>query len=1175
MTGQSSSNSGVTWRRQQLLDKFLAGEIDRETYDALLTELAELQQVSDSGAAASASWPGSTPSASASGDEAPQVSVTKTRLGLSPNATVSPTALPGPGDELSGFRLEERLGRGGMGEVWKASDLIGERTVVLKLLHPELSHHPEQMAAVKQMFHRVHDLQHQHICPLYLLGHDARYGYYIVMKYLKGVTLAAHRKAFVAKHGSFPLSEVARILAPIAAALDFAHAAHVLHRDVKPQNIMLGDEAAARDAAAIQLVDFGLAAELHSSPSRISSTSSIVGGTYPYMSPEQWRGEPLAARADQYALAVVAYELLAGRRPFDSNDPTILRLCVLNDVAPRIEGLDAQTHTVLSRGLAKEQSQRFPNCTAFIAALAATVTALPARSAIPVRTTPAKPTGALSEAPVQSRATSSPSRSLSSSNSPRSGKPRDVVPAEVVHELDELIAPVTARSKQPLEVRSPSSVRSPRDVDDWDDETESGSALREANQRATFWVGLLGGFGVVTAASLALFAFWGASRIWKPPVEVGGSSQNVVAINGTPGNNTDAKLPHENGANGSGAKGESSPPEKGSKSGVVPAPIVKPGDPNGAAVAGQNPPVLRYRWQTGHAYVYAVNVEVDQDQDLFLHLSGNLSYTGIDPNSRPKSKPDEGGQGTGTAFVVHPDGYLMTCQHVVEGASKIEVAIGGKVYEATVVDADEVRDIALIRITATGLPTLPLAISDAVELGEEVRAIGFPLSSILGDNVKQTRGTISGINTDDGQKVLQIDAGINPGNSGGPLVNERGEVIGVNFAKLVAEVATSVGFAVPIDDAKPMLTTHGVKFKTGSGGPKLEGPALVKQVAAATALVTVTLGGGPVGKGTHIALRCDGNLTPRMKSRAGHFIDANAHLSVARRGMYSSIRGLGAEVNEVETDQLGRIYDLRGSHSLPSFLGRAARLIVEHLPTGRQKTWSLSQPVTLVIQEEDNTVGGSPFGPRFGPRFRPPGFPSLPGSPFSEPKTTQYTGLLKIGYTLGDQVGKFQTVKKSFHLKTRESVGAGPRVLVEGDGKFSINIETGLPHDLEFSAKLTENEANSTKHTPMKVSYKLMETLDPQELARRGALPAAEGGFKLAQPSINKPAAAEEPGEEVVLDSKLEVGQKLLAEWSGKWHPIKVLAVSPDGRVKIHWEGWSDNFDEDVHRAKLRFPLKK
>ena len=175
MAGQPNlANGGAAWRRQQLLDKFLAGEIDRPLYDSLL---AELQQWGESSLSSPASPKPLAEPVSSSDDEEPRVSVTKTRPGLPSNTASPPSALPGPGDELGGFRLEERLGRGGMGEVWKASDLVGERTVVLKLLHPELSHHTEQMAAVKQMFHRVHDLQHQHICPLYLLGHDARYGY--------------------------------------------------------------------------------------------------------------------------------------------------------------------------------------------------------------------------------------------------------------------------------------------------------------------------------------------------------------------------------------------------------------------------------------------------------------------------------------------------------------------------------------------------------------------------------------------------------------------------------------------------------------------------------------------------------------------------------------------------------------------------------------------------------------------------------------------------------------------------------------------------------------------------------------------------------------------------------------------------------------------------------------
>ena len=135
MAGQPNlANGGAAWRRQQLLDKFLAGEIDRPMYDSLL---AELQQWGESSASAPVSVKPSAELASSSDGEEPRVSVTKTRPGLPSNPASQPSALPEPGDELGGFRLEKRLGRGGMGEVWKASDLVGERTVVLKLLKGE------------------------------------------------------------------------------------------------------------------------------------------------------------------------------------------------------------------------------------------------------------------------------------------------------------------------------------------------------------------------------------------------------------------------------------------------------------------------------------------------------------------------------------------------------------------------------------------------------------------------------------------------------------------------------------------------------------------------------------------------------------------------------------------------------------------------------------------------------------------------------------------------------------------------------------------------------------------------------------------------------------------------------------------------------------------------------
>lgn len=130
----------------------------------------------------------------------------------------------------------------------------------------------------------------------------------------------------------------------------------------------------------------------------------------------------------------------------------------------------------------------------------------------------------------------------------------------------------------------------------------------------------------------------------------------------------------------------------------------------------------------------------------------------------------EQGRPAGTAFVVHPDGYLLTAAHVVKDAVKVEVVIGEKSYSATVLGVDEKRDLALLQIQAKNLSVLSLGNSNAVQVGEEVRVFGFPLASALGDSVKVTRGTVSGIVTKEAQRVFQMDAAVNPGNSGGPLV---------------------------------------------------------------------------------------------------------------------------------------------------------------------------------------------------------------------------------------------------------------------------------------------------------------------------------------------------------------------------------------------------------------------
>lgn len=273
------------------------------------------------------------------------------------------------GDRIGGnFRLERPLGRGGMGVAWKAFDETAERYVVLKFVPKEIQNVTEAMNAVRESFRRVHALQHQHICPLYGLVDDFKAGLFLVMKFVDGLSLDDYRREHVKEHGSMRWNDIVQILRPMAEALDYAHARKIIHRDIKPQNVMIGR------ADGVQIIDFGLADDIRSSMERITGlVVTKISGTRSYMAPEQWQGKPQDARTDQYALAVTVYELLAGHVPFQNGDPEVLRNCVLHESPPLISGQPEYVNIALLKALSKNREDRFKNCSLFVEALSETL----------------------------------------------------------------------------------------------------------------------------------------------------------------------------------------------------------------------------------------------------------------------------------------------------------------------------------------------------------------------------------------------------------------------------------------------------------------------------------------------------------------------------------------------------------------------------------------------------------------------------------------------------------------------------------------------------------------------------------------------------------------------------------------------------------------------------------
>ena len=269
-----------------------------------------------------------------------------------------------PGDLIMGrYKVLAELGQGGMGVVYKCFDETVGIEVALKALPPELSYNSLEMEDIKENFQLVHNLHHPNIASSNNMERNPENGnYYLIMECCEGEDL---RRWIKRKRRDNPLTlnDVLPVIQQVADALDYAHAQKILHRDIKPGNIMIDS------AGNVKVLDFGFVAQIHISIPPVSMAYHGTSGTAPYMAPEQWRGRTHGAAADQYALAVMAYEMLAGRLPFESTDPAVLREAVLNDTAEEIANLPAAAQNALKRALSKNPADRFNSCADFAAAL--------------------------------------------------------------------------------------------------------------------------------------------------------------------------------------------------------------------------------------------------------------------------------------------------------------------------------------------------------------------------------------------------------------------------------------------------------------------------------------------------------------------------------------------------------------------------------------------------------------------------------------------------------------------------------------------------------------------------------------------------------------------------------------------------------------------------------------
>jgi eukaryotic-like serine/threonine-protein kinase len=259
------------------------------------------------------------------------------------------------------YAIRRRIAGGGMGEVWEATDTVLERPVAIKVLSPALAGDERFLERFRREARAAAGLTHPNVAQVYDYGEDGRTRF-IVMELLQGETLAAR----LGREKRLPPEEAASIGAQTADALEAAHRAGVVHRDVKPGNIMLTPD------GGVKVMDFGIAAAAHDTS--LTATGSLLG-TAMYMAPEHVSGDPATPASDVYALAVVMYEALTGAPPFEMETPVATAAAHVHTApAPlltRAPDVPAPLAAAVERGLAKDPSDRPSSAAAFAGLLRA------------------------------------------------------------------------------------------------------------------------------------------------------------------------------------------------------------------------------------------------------------------------------------------------------------------------------------------------------------------------------------------------------------------------------------------------------------------------------------------------------------------------------------------------------------------------------------------------------------------------------------------------------------------------------------------------------------------------------------------------------------------------------------------------------------------------------------
>ena len=511
-----------------------------------------------------------------------------------------------------------------------------------------------------------------------------------------------------------------------------------------------------------------------------------------------------------------------------------------------------------------------------------------------------------------------------------------------------------------------------------------------------------------------------------------------------------------------------------------PAAAVATTNPAGTTAAipvsplGGDGPLAKYHPQpdSKHFYHFEVVSEFDKYND---DTDGSCMLTTRKEASEGFSVRREHQEGSGTGFIVGSNGVIITCAHVVDGAETIQAVIGGQTYPATVLHSDSTLDLAVIKVEANGLPVLPIANSDELQLGQPLRVIGFPLSDVLGTGIKITQGSVSGIVEKDGQRQIQTDATINPGNSGGPVFNTRGEVVGIASAKLAGVAISQVGFCVPSATLSRMLQQQGIVLPPSIPGQEMETPALVQKVSPAVAFLKVT--SGPDSH-AQVSFSYIASMSSMKKGKAGQILIGG---------------GFGRPTSEngnLSLSETGQPVSVSDGEYAPIIMSRLPLLPFVELPKLGKTEWNNQRDISIVREERSN----SRFGSRRG--FYDDLFPDRKPKVVAVQKAVE-SDKFQVKTNNAQQL----VLNRTYELKTTD--GSEPGLNLTGTGTWTFDHETGMPvaSDMQGTYKVTVEGLTITIPYTVKVSRWTQEEMDKMQEQMAAAQAGSPAGSSSSEPA--------------------------------------------------------------------------